>query len=71
VNSVGNPSLGWPTKLRQSIRETLSSIRNILADIQLRNNQKVVSIDAVMNTEITTASVETQIDKFKKNVTEL
>jgi len=58
-------------KLRQSVRKTLSSIRHIVADIQLRDSQKVALIDAVVNTENTTESVEIQIDEFKKNVTEI
>lgn len=62
---------GLADKLRQSVRETLSSIRHIVADTQLRDSQKVALIDAVVNTENTTANVETQIDEFKKNVTKL
>ena len=62
---------GLADKLRQSVRETLSSIRHIVADTQLRDSQKVALIDAVVNTENTTASVETQIDEFKRNVTKL
>ncbi|NOR22927.1 MAG: Tn3 family transposase [Desulforhopalus sp.] len=62
---------GLADKLRQSVRETLSSIRHIVADAQLRDSQKVALIDAVVNTENTTESVETQIDEFKKNVTKI
>ncbi len=58
-------------KLRQSVRETLSSIRHIVADAQLCDSQKVALIDAVVNTENTTANVEMQIDEFKKNVAKL
>jgi len=62
---------GLADKLHQSVRDTLFSIRNIVADTQLRDSQKVALIDAVVNTEDATASVETQIDEFKKNVTKL
>ena len=62
---------GLADKLRQSIRDTLSSIRHIVANTQLHDSQKVALIDAVVNTENTTASVEMQIDEFKKNVTKL
>jgi TnpA family transposase len=55
-------------KLRQSVRETLSRIRHIVADTQLGDSQKVTLIDAAVNTENTTAGVEMQIDEFKKNV---
>lgn len=67
-----NQSLsGLADKLRQSVRETLSSIRHIVADTQLHDRQKVALIDAAVNTENTTANVEKQIDEFKKNVTKL
>jgi len=62
---------GLADKLRQSVRDTLSSIRHIVADTQLHDSQKVALIDAIVNTENTTASVETQIDEFKKNVNKL
>jgi hypothetical protein len=62
---------GLAEKLRQSVRETLSSIRRIVADAQLHDSQKVALIDAVVNTKNTTADVEMQIDEFKKNVTKL
>lgn len=55
-------------KLRQSVSETFSRIRHIVADPQLCDNQKVALIDAVVNTENATASVEKQIDEFKKKV---
>ena len=42
-----------------------------MADTQLSDSQKVALIDAVVNTENTTASVEKQIDEFKQNVTKL
>lgn len=58
-------------KLRQSVQETLSQIRYIVADSQLCDSQKVTLIDAVVNTGNTTASVETQIDEFRKNATKL
>src|ERR1039457_3565770 len=62
---------GLADKLRQCVRDTLSSIRHIVADTHLQDSQKVALIDAVVNTENTTASVETQIDEFKKNVNKL
>lgn len=58
-------------KLRQGVRETLSSIRHIVADAHLHDSQKVALIDAVVNNENTTVDVEIQIDEFKKNVTKL
>lgn len=57
--------------LRQSVRETLSSIKHIVADAQLNDSQKVALIDAVVNKENTTANVEMKIDEFKKNVVKL
>ncbi len=62
---------GLAEKLRQSVREALSSIRHIVADPQLHDSQKIALIDAVVNTENTTTSVEMQIDEFKKNATKL
>ncbi len=58
-------------KLRQGVRETLSAIRHIVADPQLCDSQKVALIDAAVNAENTTASVEIQIDEFKKNAAKL
>ena len=57
--------------LRQSVRETLSRIRHIVADAQMSDSQKVALIDAAVNMENTTAGVEMEIDEFKKNVTKL
>jgi TnpA family transposase len=58
-------------KLRQSIRETLSSIRHIVADAQLSDNQKVILIGDAVNTRNATTGVENKIDEFKKDVRKL
>jgi TnpA family transposase len=57
--------------LRQSVRDTLSTIRHIVADPQLSDSEKVALIDAAVNTQDSMASVEKQIDEFKRNVTVL
>lgn len=62
---------GLADKLRQSVRDTLSSIRHIVADTEMPDSQKVALIDALVNTENTTVNVEIQIDEFKENVTKL
>lgn len=58
-------------QLRQSVRETLSSIRNIVADAQLSDSQKVALIDAALNTETAATRVDEQIDQFKQNAAKL
>ena len=57
--------------LRQSVRETISSIQHIVANAHLSDSQKVALIGAVVNTEKATASVDLQVDEFKKNATKL
>lgn len=58
-------------KLRQSVQETISSIKHIVANVKLSDGEKVALIDAVVNTENATASVDLQVDEFKKNATKL
>ena len=57
--------------LRLSVRETISSIQNIVANVQLSDSQKVALIGAVVNTEKATASVDSQVKEFKENATKL
>jgi len=57
--------------LRQSVRETISSIQHIVGNGQLSDSQKVALIDAVVNAEKATASVDLQIKEFKENATKL
>ena len=61
-------------QLRENVRDTLSSIRHIVADAQLSDSQKVALIDAALNTEMETATptrVEKQLDEFKQNSAKL
>ncbi|MEP7371547.1 MAG: Tn3 family transposase, partial [Nitrosospira sp.] len=58
-------------KLRQSVRETISSIKHIVANVQLNDSQKIALIDAVVNTENATASIDLQVDEFKQKATKL
>ncbi len=58
-------------KLRQSVRETISSIKHIVANVQLSDSQKIALIDAVVNTENATASIDLQVDEFKQKATKL
>jgi Domain of unknown function (DUF4158)/Resolvase, N terminal domain/Tn3 transposase DDE domain len=59
-------------RLRQNVQETLSSIRQIVADAQLSDREKVTLIDAALNTETGgPALVEQQIDEFKQSSTKL
>ena len=54
-------------KLQQNFQDTLSAIRNILADAHLSNHQKVTLIDTALNSELTTPEqVDKQIDDFKQ-----
>jgi TnpA family transposase len=57
--------------LRQSVRETISSIQHIVANAQLSDSQKVALIGAVVNTENVTARVDLQVDEFKENAAKL
>jgi len=59
-------------QLRKSVRDTLSSIRDIVADTQLNDSQKVALIEEALNTETTNpAEVDKQIDEFEQNATKL
>ena len=59
-------------RLKENVRETLSSIRHIVADAQLSDSQKVALIDAALNTETAKpAQVEKQIDDFKESAAKL
>jgi len=59
-------------QLRENVRDTLSSIRHIVADAQLSDSQKVALIDAALNTETATPTrVEKQLDEFKQNAAKL
>jgi len=58
-------------KLRQSVRETISSIKHIVANVQLSDSQKIALIDVVVNTENATASIDLQVDEFKQKATKL
>jgi TnpA family transposase len=59
-------------QLRENVRETLSSIRHIVADVQLSDSQKVALIDAALNMKtFKPAQVEKQIDEFQQNATKL
>jgi TnpA family transposase len=59
-------------QLRKSVRETLSSIRDIVADAQLTDSQKVALIEEALNTETAKpAQVEKQIDEFEQNAEKL
>jgi TnpA family transposase len=59
-------------RLRENVRETLSSIRHILANAQLSECQKIALIDAALNTETSKpAQVEKQIDEFKQDAATL
>ncbi len=59
-------------KLKENIRDTLSTIRHIVADENLSDNQKVALINAALNTEnVKPSQVENQIDEFKQNAVKL
>ncbi|MGA9391860.1 MAG: Tn3 family transposase [Candidatus Sulfotelmatobacter sp.] len=59
-------------QLRENVRETLSSIRHIVADAQLSDSQKVALIHVALNTGTAKpAQVEKQIDEFKQNAAKL
>ena len=58
-------------QLRQNLVETLSSIKHIVADVELSDSQKVALIDATLNTGNATDRVENKIDEFKQNVAKL
>jgi TnpA family transposase len=59
-------------QLRKSVRDTLSSIRNIVADAQLNDSQKVALIEEELNTETAKpAQVDKQIDEFEQNAAKL
>ncbi len=57
--------------LRQSVRETISSIQHIVANAHLSDSQKVALIGAVVNTEKATASVDLQVVNQHANLTTL
>ena len=57
--------------LKSSITETLSTIKQIIADDHLTDHQKVMSIDAALNApaEPRQTKVEQQMDQFKLSLT--
>jgi len=58
-------------KLRHGVRETITSIKHIVANVQLSDSQKVALIDAVVNTDNTAANIDSQIDEFKQDAAKL
>jgi Domain of unknown function (DUF4158) len=59
-------------QLRKSVRDTLSSIRDIVADAQLNDRQKVALIEEALNTETAKpAQIDKQLDEFEQNAAEL
>jgi TnpA family transposase len=59
-------------QLRKSVRDTLASIRDIVADAQLSDSQKVASIEEALNAEAAKpAQVEKQIDEFEQKAAKL
>ena len=56
-------------RLGQSVRETLSAIKRIVADHQLSDSEKVAAIDAALAAQDGKPNpVERQIDEFKQNL---
>ena len=58
-------------KLGHTIRETLSSIKNIVANADLSDSQKVALIDSALSTDSVNGTIETQLDDFKRQTTTL
>ncbi|HNB20070.1 MAG TPA: Tn3 family transposase [Agitococcus sp.] len=56
-------------KLRHSIRETLSSIKDIVANADLSDSQKVAMIDIALSAQPAKATLETKLDDFKRQTT--
>jgi TnpA family transposase len=58
-------------KLGHTIRETLSSIKDIVANTDLSDSQKVALIDTALSTDTVKLTIETQLDDFKRQTTTL